>query len=345
MLSIQQKLTLQSSLLWAILAGTAFAACAWLGFAPLTALLMASSLGLTELSPYLSYAKETTAAFFTLATLLFTFNLVTVAFVWFGSSYAISQDKKPETLIDQFSTSRTLNRVDSKERWLLNAIKRLSDQVGITIDHIFSTDVFSLFKEPNKYRKNEHSNTSEKEKLIKKLINFKKYVSPRLAAGSNAKRSFIFIDSSVFDANKKITRKEIMATLAHELGHIANQDSFKRGLHQGLYWTTLILGVCSLSIWGLGLALTAHLAWYRLQQTKELMADAFSAQLTDPKDLISFFNKSEMLDNKLLEKISISKTHVNVWERWCSTHPDHTTRIKMLEQIQQEKSCTPKLTK
>ncbi|MCS5711617.1 M48 family metalloprotease [Candidatus Berkiella aquae] len=344
MFSIQQKLSLQSYLLWGILAGTAFTACVWLGFAPLTAWLMAGSLGLVEMSPYFGYAKELIASFGAIAALLLTFNVAVVAFVWLANLFTIVSDKRPETITDEFSTYRALNRTEPKERWLLNTIKQLSNQTGITIGTIFYRDVFSLFKQPNKYRQNKHSN-EQQEKLVKKLIDLKNFYPPSLSAGSTAERSFVFIDSSVFDANKKITRKEIVATLAHELGHIANKDSFKKGLHQSLYWIAIILGVCSLSLWGIGLALTAHLTWYRLQQTKELMADAYSAQLTDPKDLISFFKKSAILEKKLMEKLSINKTYVNAWERWCSTHPEDKTRIKVLEQIQQEKSSSAKLKK
>lgn len=341
MISTKQTLTLKSWFLWGILAATALAACILLGFSPLFTSLMAGSLALKEVLSYFSNFENWILGFSVFTTALLTSSIAVSAFVFFVNIFVRIQDKKKSTLSEQLSLYRSLNLVESNERWLHNTIKKLSKKTGININHIYYQDMFANFS-PRKL-----SNSNLPIDTINQVLNLiqtlKKTLGPNMGAAKIFKLgNVISVRSTVFNGKRKLTRKEITASLAHEFGHLAHSDSLKRGIHLSLYWIAIILGICSLNLFGIGLAITAHFTWYHLQQNKELLADAYSTQFINPDDLISFFKKSESFE-ETNKKLFPEQPHMGFFNNWSSTHPTDKIRIQILEKIKQEKDPKRKL--
>ncbi len=339
MLTTTQKLTLKNWLLWAILASAALAACTLLGFSPLFAGITAGSLALNKVLPFFGNLENWALALSVFSAALLTSSIAVGGFIFIANIISRAQDKRETSIAESLSSYRHLNLIESNERWLANTVKKLSKQTGIKINHVYYHDMFANFK-PSKIL-NLNISTDLIHQTLSTIQALKKAIGPNLSAALTFKYgNIITVRSTIFHGKKKLTRKEIIASLAHEFGHIAHYDSFKKGFHLSLYWITMVLGVCSLSPLGIGLAIAAHFTWYSLQQNKELLADAYSTQFTPAEDLISFFKKSEKFEEKDNQRLK-QKSTTGFFSDWGHTHPTDKKRIQILEEIRKENKRKP----
>ncbi|MCI5076438.1 M48 family metalloprotease [Oricola sp.] len=154
------------------------------------------------------------------------------------------------------------------------------------------------------------------------------------AMGTNPNNTLIAISKG---AVEKLTKGELHAVIAHELGHVASNDMARmvhaRGIQEALTFFLLFRGLKRIARWLF--TPLSELEILRFSRAREYTADAISAQVTRPDLMISVLEK--LAEEKATPRL---RGHANVmmWSGfesrgWLSTHPPLDKRIAALKEL------------
>ncbi|WP_298966445.1 M48 family metalloprotease [uncultured Roseibium sp.] len=134
-------------------------------------------------------------------------------------------------------------------------------------------------------------------------------------------------------AIETLSREQINAVIAHELGHIASNDmqrmTYALGVRDSLTWFLIKRGFKKFARWVF--TPLSELELLRFSRQREFTADAISAHLTSPEAMISVL---ETLKGAEIEPQTHHQPTVMMSASfdgsWLSTHPPLDTRIAAL---------------
>ncbi|PTW61693.1 heat shock protein HtpX [Breoghania corrubedonensis] len=134
-------------------------------------------------------------------------------------------------------------------------------------------------------------------------------------------------------AVEQLSKDQLDAVLAHELGHVASNDmarmTYARGVREALTFFLLFRGLKKLARWIF--TPLSELELLRFSRAREFTADAISAHLTSPYAMISVL---EALKDGKEEPRSDDRAMIMFAalgrDSWLSTHPPLEARIEAL---------------
>lgn len=159
------------------------------------------------------------------------------------------------------------------------------------------------------------------------------------AMGTDAENAMIGLSRG---AVEKLSKRQLEAVIAHELGHVASNDmarmTYARGLRNALTFFLIFQGLKRLARWVF--TPLSELELLRFSRAREFTADAISAHLTSPEAMISVLtelqNQKVKAQTKGLATAMMSAGFVK--RSWLSTHPPLEDRIAALGAIQEEQA-------
>ena len=152
------------------------------------------------------------------------------------------------------------------------------------------------------------------------------------AAGISKTSAMIAFTSG---AIKKLTQEQLDAIIAHELGHIANNDmrrmTYARNFQGALTWFLLFRGLKTMARWIF--TSISEIAILSLSRSREYRADAIASVLVGPQSMVSALNaiandqvrppyKQRRFENMML---------IGYAGGLLATHPSIDQRIKAIE--------------
>jgi heat shock protein HtpX len=157
------------------------------------------------------------------------------------------------------------------------------------------------------------------------------------AMGTNSGNSLIAVSKG---AVERLTKKELLAVIGHELGHVASQDmarmTFARGVQNALTFFLIFRGLKRLARWVF--TPLSELEILRMSRAREFTADKISAIVLGPEAMISVLQK---LEGEKVKPKTRGYANAMMWSgfvrrSWLSTHPPLDARIAALKAFQSE---------
>lgn len=153
------------------------------------------------------------------------------------------------------------------------------------------------------------------------------------AMGTSQDYALIAVSKGAID---NLSKEQLDAVLAHELGHVASNDmarmTYARGVREALTFFLLFQGLKKFARWVF--TPFSELELLRFSRQREFTADEISAHLTSPDAMISVLESL---------KASAVKTPTDDWtmikmaalggDSWLSTHPPLDARIQALKAL------------
>lgn len=158
------------------------------------------------------------------------------------------------------------------------------------------------------------------------------------AMGTHAYNSMVVLSKGAIE---RLSRGELLAVMAHELGHVANNDMARmthaRGIQNALTFFLLFRGLKRIARWLF--TPLSELEILRLSRTREFAADKIAAQVIGPEHMISVLEK--LRHETVLPKKTVY-ANLMMWSAvtkrsWLNTHPPLEDRIAALEQFSRAK--------
>ncbi|QFT68625.1 M48 family metalloprotease [Labrenzia sp. ac12] len=151
------------------------------------------------------------------------------------------------------------------------------------------------------------------------------------AMGTNPNNAMIAVSKGAIE---KLSREQMDAVLAHELGHIASKDmarmTYACGIRDALTFFLIFRGLKKIARWVF--TPFSELELLRFSRNREFTADAIAARLTSAEAMIAVLQKlkaSEIAPQTHHQAIvMMSAPSVGTW---LSTHPTLDARIAKLE--------------
>lgn len=159
------------------------------------------------------------------------------------------------------------------------------------------------------------------------------------AMGTNTDNALVAVSKG---AVERLSKAELLAVMAHEVGHVANNDmarmTFARGVQNALTFFLLFRGLKRIARWLF--TPLSELEVLRLSRTREFAADKIAAQVIGTQHMISVLEKlqSETLLPKKSAYANLMMWNGFVKKSWLNTHPPLEDRIAALEQFSQAKA-------
>lgn len=159
------------------------------------------------------------------------------------------------------------------------------------------------------------------------------------AMGTNTDNALVAVSKG---AVERLSKAELLAVMAHEVGHVANNDmarmTFARGVQNALTFFLLFRGLKRIARWLF--TPLSELEVLRLSRTREFAADKIAAQVIGPQHMISVLAK---LQQETILPKPTPYTNLMMWngfgkKSWLATHPPLEDRIAALEQLSQAKA-------
>jgi len=138
-------------------------------------------------------------------------------------------------------------------------------------------------------------------------------------------------------AIEKLTKDQFDAVIAHELGHVANNDmermTIARGIQGSLTWFLLFRGLKKTARWIF--TPVSELEILRFSRAREFSADNIAAQLVSPDAIIGVLQRleDEKPNQQKSNDLDLVKFSASFNSKYMSTHPPLNERIKAVQQI------------
>lgn len=154
------------------------------------------------------------------------------------------------------------------------------------------------------------------------------------AMGTHKYNSMVVLSRGAIE---RLSRDQLLAVLAHELAHVANNDMARmthaRGVQEALSFFLLYRGLKRIARWLF--TPLSELEILRLSRAREFAADGIAAQLVGPEHMISVLAK---LQQETILPKPTPYTNLMMWngfvkKSWLNTHPPLEDRIAALEQL------------
>jgi len=151
------------------------------------------------------------------------------------------------------------------------------------------------------------------------------------AMGTTPHNALVALSKGAID---KLSKPELDAVIAHELGHIASNDmarmTYALGIRDSLTWFLIFRGLKKIARWFF--TPFSELELLRFSRNREFTADAISAHLTSPEAMISVLEKLKGADiapqTHHQPTVMLSASFDG---SWLSTHPPLNARIAALQ--------------
>jgi heat shock protein HtpX len=155
------------------------------------------------------------------------------------------------------------------------------------------------------------------------------------AAGTRTDNTVIALSKGAIE---KLPKNELHAVIAHELGHVASNDmarmTFALGIREALTFFLLFNGLKKAARWVF--TPFSELELLRLSRTREFTADAVSAHLTSPEDIIAVLERLKAPEEQSEPaKDDMVMMAAAFSSPWLSTHPPVEDRIAALRKLAQ----------
>ena len=280
-------------------------------------------------------------------------NFLYSAFLFILPGLALSTNmfrKNASGFTLSYSSSRSLDLNNPKEVEFLNILKAYCEKTNTSLPKVKVIEIFQGVSNIAEFRTAavpyfsktilDIKDNKKFLETLKSVVNVNMIASQSIAEGNQI---------NVFDTNFnhaiKLTSNEIEAIIGHESGHHAAKDSYKKGISLTLYWIGAILSVSSFRLIGLALFSIIHVAWIKLQKSKESNADLFSAQRLGAQGLISFFTKAQKFREE--NKIKYPPNAKNFlqraeerYDKWAASHPCYKERIALLQAFDVQRNAS-----
>ncbi|WP_424992263.1 M48 family metalloprotease [Oceaniradius stylonematis] len=154
------------------------------------------------------------------------------------------------------------------------------------------------------------------------------------AMGTNVNNAMVVVSRG---AVERLAPGEFLAVVAHELGHVGNNDmarmTYARGVQNALTFFLFFRGLKRIARWLF--TPLSELEILRLSRTREFAADKIAAQVIGPQHMISVL---EQLRQEKDPPRQSPYANLMIWSAvtkrsWLNTHPPLEDRIAALQQL------------